>query len=76
MIAGWVYRSVTGQGYDFYVGMLDEYGLASGVAVVFALMVVSSVVSMAIRQLRHLAAGMHSARPPPHSPKRPTTFRR
>jgi hyaluronan synthase len=55
VLAGWIYRSATGQGYDFYVGMLNEYGLASGVAVVFALMVVSSVVSMAIRQMRHLA---------------------
>ncbi len=55
VIVGWIYRSTTGQGYNFYVGFLDEYGLASGVTVVLVLMVVSSVLSMAIRQMRHLS---------------------
>lgn len=55
VIGGWAYRAVTGQGYNFYAGFLEEYGLQSGVLLVLALMVVSSVLSMAIRQLRHLS---------------------
>ena len=55
VILGWVYRSVTGQGHNFYVAFLEEYGFSSGVIWVLALMVVSSVLSMAIRQMRHLA---------------------
>ncbi len=55
VILGWSYRAITGQGYNFYAGFLEEYGLQSGVFLVLALMVVSSVLSMAIRQLRHLS---------------------
>ncbi|TPX04892.1 glycosyltransferase, partial [Schumannella luteola] len=55
VIAGWTYRALTGQGYNFYAGFLEEYGLQSGVVFVLALMVASSVLSMAIRQLRHLS---------------------
>lgn len=55
VIAGWIYRWATGQGYNFYVAFLNEHGMANGVAVVLALMVVSSVLSMAIRQMRHLS---------------------
>jgi len=55
VIGGWIYRAFTGQGYNFYDGILAEYGVQSGVFIVLALMVVSSVLSMAIRQMRHLA---------------------
>lgn len=55
VIMGWIYRAATGQGYNFYQGILEEYGAQSGVFWVLALMIVSSVLSMAIRQLRHLA---------------------
>lgn len=55
VIGGWIYRGLTGQGYNFYEGILKEYGLQSGLALVVGLMVVSSVLSMAIRQLRHLS---------------------
>jgi hyaluronan synthase len=55
VIVGWAYRSVTGQGYNFYVGFLDEYGITSGVTVVIGLMLISSVLSMAVRQMRHLS---------------------
>lgn len=55
VIAGWTYRAITGQGYNFYAGFLEEYGLQSGVVLILALMVASSVLSMAIRQLRHLS---------------------
>jgi len=55
VIAGWVYRAVTGQGYNFYEGILTEYGLQGGVLLVLGLMLVSSVLSMAIRQIRHLS---------------------
>jgi hyaluronan synthase len=55
VVGGWIYRSLTGQGYDFYQGILKEYGIGSGLATVVGLMVVSSVLSMAIRQMRHLS---------------------
>lgn len=55
VIGGWVYRAAVGAGHNFYAGFLDEYGLHSGILMVLALMVVSSVLSMALRQLRHLA---------------------
>lgn len=55
VIGGWVWRSFTGQGYNFYEGILKEYGVRGGVALVVCLMLVSSVLSMAIRQLRHLS---------------------
>lgn len=55
VIAGWTYRALTGQGYNFYAGFLEQYGIQSGVVLVAALMIVSSVLSMAIRQLRHLS---------------------
>ncbi len=55
VVAGWIYRALSGQGYNFYQGILDEYGVQSGVVMVLALMLVSSVLSMAIRQIRHLS---------------------
>ncbi|WBU38475.1 glycosyltransferase family 2 protein [Homoserinibacter sp. YIM 151385] len=55
VILGWLYRTVTGQGINLYEGILREYGVGSGIVWVLGLMVVSSVLSMAIRQLRHLA---------------------
>ncbi|TBN56855.1 glycosyltransferase [Glaciihabitans arcticus] len=55
VIAGWIYRAFTGQGYNFYEGILSEYGVQGGVLVVLLLMLVSSVLSMAIRQIRHLS---------------------
>lgn len=54
VIAGWVYRATVGEGYNFYSAFLDSYGVHSGVLVILGLMVVSSVLSMAIRQMRHL----------------------
>ncbi|MGO4691658.1 glycosyltransferase family 2 protein [Glaciibacter sp. 2TAF33] len=55
VIGGWAYRALTGQGYNFYQGFLDTYGINTGIFAVVALMVASSVISMAIRQIRHLA---------------------
>jgi Glycosyl transferase family group 2 len=55
VIGGWAYRALTGQGYNFYQGFLDTYGIKTGIIAVLALMVTSSVISMAIRQIRHLA---------------------
>ena len=55
VIGGWIYRSLTGQGYNFYEGFLNEYGMGTGIVTVAILMVLSSVISMAIRQIRHLA---------------------
>jgi hyaluronan synthase len=54
VIGGWVFRALTGQGYNFYEGILDEYGVQTGLITVLGLMVVSSVLSMGIRQMRHL----------------------
>lgn len=55
VIAGWIYRALTGQGENLYQGILQQYGFSTGFVYVAALMVVSSVLSMAIRQMRHLA---------------------
>ena len=55
VIGGWAYRALTGQGYNFYQGFLDTYGINTGIFAVVSLMVASSVISMAIRQIRHLA---------------------
>lgn len=55
VMGGWVYRAFTHQGYNFYQGFLREYGFSTGLLTVISLMVVSSVLSMALRQLRHLA---------------------
>jgi cellulose synthase/poly-beta-1,6-N-acetylglucosamine synthase-like glycosyltransferase len=55
VVAGWVYRGFTGHGYNFYAGILKEYGVETGVVIVLGLMVVSSVLSMSIRQIRHLS---------------------
>jgi cellulose synthase/poly-beta-1,6-N-acetylglucosamine synthase-like glycosyltransferase len=54
VIGGWAYRALTGQGYNFYEGLLSEYGVQSGLLWIVGLMVVSSVLSMGIRQMRHL----------------------
>ena len=53
-IAGWVYRSVSGTGVNLYQAILETYTGLSGWAWVVATMIVSSVLSMAIRQIRHL----------------------
>jgi hyaluronan synthase len=53
-IAGWIYRSVTHTGVNLYEAMLETYGAQAGWFWVIALMIVSSVLSMAIRQIRHL----------------------
>lgn len=55
VILGWIYRAVMHEGTNLYAGILREYGFSSGLFWVVALMVASSVLSMAIRQMRHLA---------------------
>lgn len=55
VIGGWVYRAAVGEGHNFYEAILKEFGISSGLIWVVALIVVSSVLSMAIRQLRHLS---------------------
>ncbi|GAB3598298.1 glycosyltransferase family 2 protein [Microbacterium tumbae] len=55
VIGGWIFRAATGAGHNFYEAILEEFGVGSGLIWVVALIVVSSVLSMAIRQLRHLA---------------------
>ncbi|MET0789517.1 MAG: glycosyltransferase family 2 protein [Cellulomonas sp.] len=53
-ILGWVYRSASGTGTNLYEAILDTYTGLNGWAWVVALMIVSSVLSMSIRQIRHL----------------------
>ncbi|MBO3100954.1 glycosyltransferase family 2 protein [Cellulomonas fengjieae] len=53
-ILGWIYRSASGTGANLYEAILETYTGLNGWAWVVALMVVSSVLSMAIRQIRHL----------------------
>lgn len=53
-IAGWIYRAVSGTGINLYQAILETYTGLSGWVWVVATMIVSSVLSMAIRQIRHL----------------------
>jgi hyaluronan synthase len=53
-IAGWVYRAVSHTGTNLYAAALEAYTGLRGWAWVLGLMVASSVLSMAIRQIRHL----------------------
>jgi hyaluronan synthase len=55
VLGGWIYRAAVGEGHNFYEAILKEFGISSGLLWVIALIVVSSVLSMAIRQLRHLS---------------------
>jgi hyaluronan synthase len=55
VLLGWIYRAAIGTGENFYAAILQEFGMGSGILWVVALIVVSSVLSMAIRQLRHLS---------------------
>jgi hyaluronan synthase len=52
---GWFYRGWTHTGVNFYQPLLDEYPGRTGIAVVIALMVLSSWCSALVRQSRHLA---------------------
>lgn len=53
-VAGWLYRAVSGTGTNLYQAILQTTTGLQGWAWVIGLMVVSSVLSMAIRQIRHL----------------------
>jgi hyaluronan synthase len=53
--AGWVVRSFTHEGTNFYKPLLDAYPGWMGYVVVAALIVISSTFSMWVRQSRHLA---------------------
>ncbi|MBF4576435.1 glycosyltransferase [Frondihabitans sp. VKM Ac-2883] len=55
VVGGWIYNAATHQGTNLYTGILHEYGFRSGVVAIVVLMVASSVLSMAIRQMRHLS---------------------
>lgn len=50
----WVVRAFTAQGADLYGGLLDDRGRAFGLVAMFALVVLSSWLSMSLRQRRHL----------------------
>ena len=53
-LAGWAYRAISGTGVNLYQAILDTYGAGTGWVWVIALMIASTVLSMAIRQIRHL----------------------
>lgn len=53
-VAGWVYRAVTHTGVNLYEAILTSYTGLRGWVWVIGLMIASSVLSMAIRQIRHL----------------------
>lgn len=53
-IAGWVYRELSHTGANLYQAVLETYTGLRGWAWVIGLMVLASVLSMAIRQVRHL----------------------
>jgi cellobiuronic acid synthase len=54
-VVGWIYRSATGTGVNFYAAMLEAYGVEAGVLRVVVLAVVASLLSMGVRHLRHLS---------------------
>jgi hyaluronan synthase len=53
-LLGWIYRAATGTGQNLYESVLETYGAQTGWIWVVGLMIASSVLSMAIRQIRHL----------------------
>ncbi|WP_250446483.1 glycosyltransferase [Actinotalea sp. C106] len=53
-VVGWIYRAVSGTGINFYQAILETYGTQVGWVWVIGLMIASSVLSMSIRQIRHL----------------------
>jgi hyaluronan synthase len=53
-VAGWIYRAASGTGVNFYEAILRTYGAQTGWLWIVGLMVASSVLSMSIRQIRHL----------------------
>ncbi|WP_066586760.1 glycosyltransferase family 2 protein [Cellulomonas timonensis] len=53
-LLGWAYRAISGTGVNLYQAILETYGARSGWLWVVALMLVSTVLSMAVRQIRHL----------------------
>ncbi len=52
---GWAYRAATGTGANLYAAILKEYGMQAGLGRVVALALVASMLSMGVRQLRHLS---------------------
>ena len=53
-VAGWLYREMSHTGTNLYAAALETYTGLRGWVWVIGLMVVSSVLSMSIRQIRHL----------------------
>jgi cellulose synthase/poly-beta-1,6-N-acetylglucosamine synthase-like glycosyltransferase len=53
-VMGWAYRAYTGTGVNFYAAILQSYGMQGGVVRIVALAVTASLLSMGVRQLRHL----------------------
>ncbi|WP_448630604.1 glycosyltransferase [Cellulomonas soli] len=53
-VGGWIYRALSGTGVNLYQAILESYTGLRGWAWVIGLMIASSVLSMAIRQIRHL----------------------
>ncbi|AMM20957.1 glycosyl transferase family 2 [Frondihabitans sp. PAMC 28766] len=55
VVGGWIFDGLTHRGTNLYIGILHDYGFKSGVIAIVCLMIASSVLSMAIRQMRHLS---------------------
>jgi hyaluronan synthase len=55
VVGGWVFHGFEHTGENLYLGFMHAYGIDGGLLMVAALMILSSVVSMAIRQMRHLS---------------------
>jgi hyaluronan synthase len=54
-VLAWAVRTATGGGADYYAGLLHEHGTFETVVAIVALTVLTSTLSMALRQLRHLS---------------------
>ena len=54
-VLAWLVRTVTHTGKDFYGSLLHEHGVVQTTLAIIALTLLTSTLSMALRQLRHLA---------------------
>ena len=53
-LLGWAFRAASGTGTNLYAAILDKYGDRTGWMWIAGLMIGSTVLSMSIRQIRHL----------------------
>lgn len=53
-LTGWIFRSATNTGPDLFAGFVHHYGRSQGLALVIAITLLTTTLSSAVRQSRHL----------------------